>query len=318
MASLSRLVLEPPRSSDCTLVSASSSLPSFSTPPLALEDISQSSPPRLCPDEDPNLALVSLPPLLSPSEFTKPATPKLRFRCAFSKRRALCPSHNACALALQCARLLPATQCWWEPREKTSHRRQFHRPLVLGVGFNQRVKFVLGFALRQRLLLHLCLVEKAMAWGKARNLTRDHSFRNWIAGQNLRPRVCTQSEFGSEQVYPWCEKPMFWFFHSSARRSMLSLSILTVSLFTDRSRVVAVSHRRPATRMEAETHVHFDLVRSGHDRRKRGIRTSSEGTASRLWLIVFPQHPKFRCENSGQRKKTPATTQESASDGMHF
>ena len=49
-----------------------------------------------------------------------------------------------------------------DPDKKASHHGKFHHPRATGLGFKQRVVFVLGLALRQPLLLVPCLVGKAL------------------------------------------------------------------------------------------------------------------------------------------------------------
>ena len=115
-ASLSRSVLEPPRSSDCTSVSASSSLPSCGTlPQLALEDISQSSPPRTGPDNDP----------ISTKRLYETSSPGTAFTLCVLQVRAPCPIHRVCFGSSKCP-IVTTTQCG-SHHKKASHRRQFHR-----------------------------------------------------------------------------------------------------------------------------------------------------------------------------------------------
>ena len=95
-------------------------------------------------------------------------------------------------------------------------------------GFNQRVKFGLGFALRQRLLLLSCLVDKAMACDKLVILHEttpsdsgflEKSSTSWLHSVRTRFRAAASV----------VRKAKVLVLHSCAQRTTLSLSILSAS-----------------------------------------------------------------------------------------
>ena len=90
---------------------------------------------------------------------------------------------------------------------------------------------------------------------------------------------------------------------------MLSLSILTASLLTDRSVFVAVPHSRPAIRIEAETHVDFDDVGLLQRQVARLLQRSLRGRALGPLVAL--------CDFAGDRTSTGTNCACSSSTSIH-
>ena len=98
--------MEPPKSSDCTLVSGSNSLPSFTTHPPAQEDMFTSSPPPLNPDDDPTCCLRNCHQANFQNQQPR--------NCVSAQR-----SPSSCSVSDPMCPIAVATKCWWDSKQKS-------------------------------------------------------------------------------------------------------------------------------------------------------------------------------------------------------